>query len=130
METVQQNGRFTLFSSKFHSSNIYSILFVLDWSIKWTISLISSDLPCKYYNIRFDEKLCLIEYELDINVYNFENWLFSIEFLKNVTTVVNRALPYLHVVSLEIMLTVPLMMKKIVENTHCNQTDYVFLILI
>ena len=26
METVQQNGRFTLFSSKFHS-NIYSILF-------------------------------------------------------------------------------------------------------
>ena len=27
METVQQNGRFTLFSSKFHS-NIYSILFV------------------------------------------------------------------------------------------------------
>ena len=130
METVQQNGRFTLFSSKFHSSNIYSILFVLDWSIKWTISLISSDLLCKFYNIRFDEKLCLIEYELDINVYNFENWLFSIEFLKNVTTVVNRALPYLHVVSLEIMLTVPLMMKKIVENTHCNQTDYVFLILI
>ena len=27
METVQQNGRFTLFSSKF-PSNIYSILFV------------------------------------------------------------------------------------------------------
>ena len=27
METVQQNGRFTLFSTKFHS-NIYSILFV------------------------------------------------------------------------------------------------------
>ena len=27
METVQQNGRFTLFSSEFHS-NIYSILFV------------------------------------------------------------------------------------------------------
>ena len=27
METVQQNGRFTLFSSKF-SSNIYSILYV------------------------------------------------------------------------------------------------------
>ena len=27
-KTVQQNGRFTLFSSKFHS-NIYSILFVL-----------------------------------------------------------------------------------------------------
>ena len=27
METVQQNGRFTLFSSKFHS-NIYSILFI------------------------------------------------------------------------------------------------------
>ena len=26
METVQQNGHFTLFSSKFHS-NIYSILF-------------------------------------------------------------------------------------------------------
>ena len=26
METVQQNGRFTLFSSKFHS-NIYSILY-------------------------------------------------------------------------------------------------------
>ena len=26
METVQQNGRFTLFSSKFHS-NIYTILF-------------------------------------------------------------------------------------------------------
>ena len=26
METVQQNGRFTLFPSKFHS-NIYSILF-------------------------------------------------------------------------------------------------------
>ena len=29
METVQQNGRFTLFSSKF-PSNIYSILFVFD----------------------------------------------------------------------------------------------------
>ena len=28
METVQQNGRFTLFSSKF-PSNIYSILFAL-----------------------------------------------------------------------------------------------------
>ena len=27
METAQENGRFTLFSSKFHS-NIYSILFV------------------------------------------------------------------------------------------------------
>ena len=27
MKTVQQNGRFTLFSSKFHS-NIYSILYV------------------------------------------------------------------------------------------------------
>jgi len=31
METVQQNGRFTLFSSKFHS-NIYSILFVCSTS--------------------------------------------------------------------------------------------------
>ena len=29
METVQQNGRFTLVSSKFHS-NIYSILFALN----------------------------------------------------------------------------------------------------
>ena len=29
METVQQNGRFTLFSSKFHF-NIYSILFDYD----------------------------------------------------------------------------------------------------
>jgi len=45
METVQQYGRFTLFSSKFHS-NIYSILFVhnaftnYNWSWKnWKISL-------------------------------------------------------------------------------------------
>ena len=29
METVQQNGRFTLFSSEFHS-NIYSILSVMN----------------------------------------------------------------------------------------------------
>ena len=35
METVQQNGRFTLFSSKFHF-NIYSILFAY--------------IPCKLYN--------------------------------------------------------------------------------
>jgi len=27
METVQQNGRFTLFSSKLHSIYVYSILF-------------------------------------------------------------------------------------------------------
>ena len=32
METVQQNGRFTLFSSKFHS-NIYSILFAANSKI-------------------------------------------------------------------------------------------------
>jgi len=31
METLQQNGRFTLFSTKFHS-NIYSILFnIFSW---------------------------------------------------------------------------------------------------
>jgi len=30
METVKQNGRFTLFPRKFHS-NIFSILSVLDW---------------------------------------------------------------------------------------------------
>ena len=32
METVQQNGRFTLFSSKFHS-NIYSILFAYNYKL-------------------------------------------------------------------------------------------------
>jgi len=32
METVQQNGRFTLFPNKFHS-NIYSILF--GWWGRW-----------------------------------------------------------------------------------------------
>ena len=34
METVQQNDRFTLFSSKYHS-NIYSILF---GAISWVLS--------------------------------------------------------------------------------------------
>ena len=38
METVQQNGRFTLFSSKF-PSNIYSILYgnTLDKGLKGTV---------------------------------------------------------------------------------------------
>ena len=44
METVQQNGRFTLFSSKF-SSNIYSILYVYGASM----DLMADDL--KFFRI-------------------------------------------------------------------------------
>ena len=43
---------------------------------KGTVSVISKDHSCKDGNARFTTvsfKVCLIKYELDINVYNFEN---------------------------------------------------------
>jgi len=44
---------------------------------KWKFS---SDPPCTAMSDsqRYPCKLCLIKYELDINVYNFKSWLFSI----------------------------------------------------
>jgi len=53
METVQQNGRFTLFSSKFHF-NIYSILF--DSKLK-SSRIILSNQPSKDDNARGSEQL-------------------------------------------------------------------------
>ena len=47
--------------------------------IKGTVNVISSDPPCKDAfpdSQRCPEKLCLIGYELDINVYSLENYLF------------------------------------------------------
>ena len=50
--------------------------------IKGTVSVISSDPPGKNCNFRFTtlypQKLCLIKFELDIQLYNFESSLFSI----------------------------------------------------
>ena len=57
METVQQNGRFTLFSSKFHS-NIYSILFDQTMNLK--------------------HFLCSINYRLKIEELNSKTQLSSI----------------------------------------------------
>jgi len=58
METIQQNGRFTLFSSKFYS-NIYSILYV-KLSSKVTAQL-AEILTYKYI---LDIKLEIPEYDL------------------------------------------------------------------
>ena len=49
--------------------------------LKGTVSEISRDTTCKDDNNRFTtipQKLCLVNFEWDINVYHFENWLFSI----------------------------------------------------
>ena len=45
-------------------------------NLKGTVSIFSSHHACKNYLQWHAEKLCLV-YELDINVFNFENWSFS-----------------------------------------------------
>ena len=80
--------------------------------LKGTVSVISSDrLQCPI-NIG---KLCLIQYDLDINVYNFkisDYFQFRVPYYWSVKgfkgTFVNRALPPLHWESLDITFTVPL----------------------
>ena len=72
METVQQNGRFTLFSSKFLSicSILYgcSILFILvPWSLQKTLIFLSLILPRCTFRIYFSAPLYMCkELVLDI----------------------------------------------------------------
>jgi len=56
METVQQNGRFTLFSSKFHS-NIYSILF----GIKGRFTVLRDSTPRMNYPLPVRLLFCRLE---------------------------------------------------------------------
>ena len=69
-ETVQQNGRFTLFSSKFHS-NIYSVLFDTDTSynvlknnitVYYRLHKVHSSIEIRYHNANFYQRrfhICL-----------------------------------------------------------------------
>ena len=72
METVQQNGRFTLFSSKLHS-NIYSILFAdnsklqemkgFDW-----VKILLHSLTSKYeYYPRYEGKYFFLSVKFKIH---------------------------------------------------------------
>ena len=73
--------------------------------IKGTVSVTSSDPPCKDGNAQFTTvplKYCLIRYDKDFNVNNLENWLF------------------LNVVSLQKILTPFYCRKKIRELSELN----------
>ena len=43
---------------------------------KGTVSVFSSDSLCKEDGNGFLKSICLIKYELDIKVYNYENYLY------------------------------------------------------
>ena len=68
METVQQNGRFTLSSSKFHS-NIYSSLFAKN-AVTYYTKLYTTEYAVTYYTklfitkyaVTYYTKLCLTKY--------------------------------------------------------------------